>query len=75
MLDMVIQFDVIHSNDILLAFSSLYWLSGWDVLLLGMLNGATRIITTQSYSPELQLQLIEQYKATFAWRCGINFEK
>lgn len=64
---MVTQFNVINSSDILLAFSSLYWLSGWDVLLLGMLNGATRIITTQSYSPELQLQLIGRYRVTFAW--------
>lgn len=67
LLDVVIQFDVIGSSDILICFSSLYWLSGWAVLLLGMLNGATRIITTKSYAPELQLRLVEQYKVTFAW--------
>lgn len=61
------EFDVISSSDVLLCFSSLYWLSGWYVLLLGMLNGATRIITTKPFNAELQLQLIENYKVTFAW--------
>lgn len=67
LLDMLTPFNVVHSCDTLLAFSSLYWLSGWDVLLLGMLNGGTRIITTETYTPELQLRLIEKYNVTFAW--------
>lgn len=31
----------------------------------GTLNGALRIITTETFSPELQLRLIEQYKVTY----------
>lgn len=53
-------------SDVLLNFSSLYWISGWKALLRGTLNGATRIITTETFSPELYLRLVEQYKVTFA---------
>lgn len=34
-------------------------------LLLGILNGATRIITTQRFTPELQLHLIEKHRITY----------
>lgn len=67
LLDTLTLCNVVNSSDTLLAFSSLYWLSGWYVLLLGMLNGGTRIITTETYTPELQLRLVEKYKVTFAW--------
>lgn len=60
------QYDIIESNDVLLCFSSLYWISGWFTLLLGTLNGATRIITTQTFTAELQFNLVEKYKVTFA---------
>lgn len=63
----ITEFDVVDSTDVLLCFSSLYLLSGWYVLLLGMLNGATRIISTKTFNAELQLELIEKYKVTFAW--------
>lgn len=56
-----------HSDDIMLCFSSLYWISGLIVLLTGALFGATRIITNQVFSPELYLRLIEKYRATFAF--------
>lgn len=36
-------------------------------LLLGTLNGATRIITKEPFSPELQLHLIEKYRITFTF--------
>lgn len=35
------------------------------VLFRGTLHGSTRIITTDAFSPELQLQLIEKYKVSF----------
>lgn len=56
-----------NSTDILLSFSSLYWLSGVYTLVRGTLTGATRIITTETFSPELYLRLIEKYKVTYAW--------
>lgn len=61
------EFDVINSSDVLLCFSSLYWLSGWYVMLMGMLNGATRVISTQTFSADLQFQFIAKYKVTFIW--------
>lgn len=44
-----------------------YWISGLICLLTGTLFGATRIITTEVFSPELQLRIIEQYKVTVAF--------
>lgn len=60
------HFDEIRSNDVILCFSSLYWITGWMMLICGTIHGATRIITTQSYAAELHLRLIEEYKVTFA---------
>lgn len=49
----------------MLCFSSLYWASGAITLIRGTLIGALRIITTEIFSPELQIDLIERYKVTF----------
>ncbi|XP_031621711.1 4-coumarate--CoA ligase-like 7 [Contarinia nasturtii] len=66
LLDANTQFNVIFSSyDVLLAFSSLYWVTGWITLVGGTINGATRIITTESYTPELHLRLIEKYRVSF----------
>lgn len=46
------------------SFSTLYWISGIETLLFGTLTGATRIITTETFTPELQLRLMDQYKIT-----------
>lgn len=34
---------------------------------MGTINGATRIITTESFSPEMQLRIIEKYNVTVAY--------
>lgn len=60
----ITAFDVCTSDDVLLSTSSLQWISGHNTLLLGTLSGATRIITTESFSPSLMLRLIGDYKAT-----------
>lgn len=52
------------SSDVLLCMSTLDWWSGIFTLLLGTISGSKRIITKQRFSPEVQLRLIEQYKAT-----------
>lgn len=49
----------------MLCFASLYWISGSGILLRGILSGATRLITTEPFSPERQLRFIQQYKVTF----------
>ncbi|CAD7089735.1 unnamed protein product [Hermetia illucens] len=58
------NFRVFERTDILLCFSSLYWLSGVFSLLLGTILGLTRIITSQPFTPELMLRLIEKYRVT-----------
>lgn len=57
-------FDV-TSDTVLFSFSTLYWLSGIMIFVIGILNSATRIITTEAFSPELLLRLIEEYKINF----------
>lgn len=52
------------SDDIMLCFSSLYWLSGLATLIHGVIKGATRIITTHQFSSELTIKMIEKYKVT-----------
>lgn len=51
-------------DDISLCFSSLYWLSGIATLIMPTISGCTRIITTETFSPELFLNLTEKYRAT-----------
>uniref|UniRef100_A0A453Z3S0 AMP-dependent synthetase/ligase domain-containing protein n=1 Tax=Anopheles quadriannulatus TaxID=34691 RepID=A0A453Z3S0_ANOQN len=50
--------------DRVLCFSSLYWVSGLGVLLNATTAGATRIITRQSFSARLLIDLVEQYRIT-----------
>lgn len=52
-------------NDIALTFSSLYWISGFGILLLATFVGAQRIITSDRFSPTLMLEVIEKYRVTF----------
>lgn len=66
LLNLITQFDVINSTNVVLCFSSLYGITGWLIFLWGTISGSTRIITTQSFSVDLQLSLIEKYKVTFA---------
>ncbi|XP_055299806.1 probable 4-coumarate--CoA ligase 1 isoform X2 [Sitodiplosis mosellana] len=60
----ITAFDICTSDDVLLSISSLQWISGHNTLLLGTLSGATRIITTESFSPSFLLRLINDYKVT-----------
>lgn len=53
---------LVNIDDRIFCFSSLYWLSGVMFLLLGTLRNATRVITTEKYSPDLFLELIEKYR-------------
>lgn len=72
MLDFAGRFTTNDSSDVMLCFSSLYWISGVVTLLAGTLCGATRIITSHGFSPELQLRLIEKYKATFTLNAPLH---
>lgn len=56
--------NTINSDDVILCFSPLFWISGVILLYTGTLKGAKRIITTESFSPELRIRMIENYKVT-----------
>lgn len=62
--DRTVRYAVLNSDDVILCYSSLYWITGLTFLLGGTLVGAKRIITTQSPSLELQFRMIEQYKVS-----------
>ncbi|XP_001662566.2 4-coumarate--CoA ligase [Aedes aegypti] len=56
-----------YSSDVMLCFSSLYWLSGMFFLLIGTTIGATRIITRDVFDPALALEIIQKFKVTVAF--------
>lgn len=46
----------------MMAFSSLYWLSGFGTLMVTTLSEMTRVLTTEVFQPELMLRIIEKHK-------------
>lgn len=62
---------MLNADDIIVDLNSLHWSTGFWFLLLATLNGATRLMTTDEFSPETQLRLIEQYKVTFVFTKAI----
>lgn len=56
--------NLVNMSDVMLCSVSLAWISAINTVLRGTLFGATRIITTERYSPELVCRLIEKYKVT-----------
>lgn len=46
----------------MLCFSSLYWLSGFNLLIYSLGNVCRRVITKRKFSPLLFVHLIEQYR-------------
>lgn len=56
--------DIIKPDDIVFTTSALSWVLGLYTLFFCTLNGAVRIITTESYSPEMLLRIVEHHKVT-----------
>lgn len=54
----------LYGNGIVFNATTLYWNTGLFSLLLGTIGGSTRIITAEIFSVELQLRIIEKYRAT-----------
>lgn len=63
-LENMLKMSPLIQDDVLLCFSSLYWLSGFLTLMLATIVGARRIITTETFNPELFLYIVEKYKVT-----------
>lgn len=50
------------ANPTMLCFSSLYWLSGFTIMMYSLTNVTKRVITKRKFSPLLLVHLIERYK-------------
>lgn len=57
------------TNCVFLRFDSVYWSIGLYASLVCIKIGATRIIISKTYYPDLQLKLVQKYKVTYLW-CG-----
>ncbi|KFB49036.1 AGAP000154-PA-like protein [Anopheles sinensis] len=51
-------------NDRILCFSTLYWISGLQMLMTGVLSGIPRIITSQPGTPDHVIELCQAYEVT-----------
>lgn len=51
-----------HADDVVLGFSTLYWISGLLLLLGSIVRGCCRLITTDSFSPDLLFDMIEEHQ-------------
>lgn len=51
-----------REDDIVLAFSTIYWISGLLLLLNMAIKGYCRLITTDGFTPELALEMIEEHQ-------------
>lgn len=57
-------FQIATTDDIFFSFSSLNWMIGFVATLLNIFTGATRIITSKPFSPELQSRIIKEHQVT-----------
>lgn len=55
----------VETGDMLLSFSTLYWMSGLFTMYLGLVNGGCRIMTNKTFSSDLLIDLIEKFKVSF----------
>ncbi|KAJ6636078.1 Membrane-bound alkaline phosphatase, partial [Pseudolycoriella hygida] len=55
----------IRSSDILLAPASLVGINSIRAIIIGTINGSTRVINVGSFSPERFFQLVERFKVTY----------
>lgn len=45
-----------------LNFSTVFWASGWLTSIAALMNGSSRVITSQPFSPELAVEIINEHK-------------
>lgn len=60
-----LNFDMVHSHDVLLSFTDPYWIASTSILIWGAVLGATRVMTTKDKAPETAFRLIEKYNVSF----------
>lgn len=52
------------ANNVVLTFSTVYWISGLLLAIAGGLKGFCRVITTENFTPELLLKMIEEHRVS-----------
>ncbi|XP_031627698.1 4-coumarate--CoA ligase 1-like [Contarinia nasturtii] len=57
--------NMVREDDVVLTFSTIYWISGLLQLICSAIKGFRRIITTERFSVELMLDMIEEHRITF----------
>lgn len=60
------------ADNILLCFEEIFWTAGVKPLIDTIHNGMTRILTSKSFTPELQLKLIEKYSVTVLYNPALS---
>lgn len=63
-----------RTNDLVLGFSTLYWISGMLLLLGSAIRGFCRLITSDSFSPDLMLDIIEEHQVCACVCLTFNFK-
>uniref|UniRef100_A0A182QAB0 AMP-dependent synthetase/ligase domain-containing protein n=1 Tax=Anopheles farauti TaxID=69004 RepID=A0A182QAB0_9DIPT len=51
-------------DDTIFCFSTLYWISGLQMLMTGTLNGVRRVITARRSTPALAIEMCQRYRVT-----------
>ncbi|XP_055296968.1 probable 4-coumarate--CoA ligase 3 [Sitodiplosis mosellana] len=54
-----------REDDTLLTFSTIYWISGLLLMICSAIKGFCRIISTERFTPELMLNMIEEHRVTY----------
>lgn len=52
------------ADTVIFSIDTIYWTIGFGPIFNSIYNGVVRIISSQHFSPELQLELVEKYKVT-----------
>lgn len=58
---------IYDKHSVILGFHSIYWSVGIKLIIDGIYNAATRIITAKPYSAEFHLELIEKYRVNISF--------
>ncbi|GAB0090743.1 AMP-binding, conserved site [Sergentomyia squamirostris] len=55
---------LIDTSDMMLSFSSMYWLSGWSSMFMSLFLGIPRVMTVRASSSEAYISVLKEYPVT-----------
>lgn len=53
-----------RGDDVVLNFSTIYWISGLLIMICNAIKGFCRLMTTERFTPELVLGMIEEHRVS-----------